>query len=158
MSKRAMDSIHSNTMHLVLIDFERSWAQVSTCRAESWKNLVTNAMLPGNGEAQTWKLLKQLKYCLSFWHVVAPQTNLENKSFSCKIVANLPMSHIRPFNWKKKCYCRLLCKFLLFLSLALWQGAGLIAEPFRSTQWQFFVALLWLSTYVFIRWPMPWHV
>ena len=53
MSKRAMDSIHSNTMHLVLIDFEGSYDQVSNCRAESWKNLITNAMLPGNGEAQT---------------------------------------------------------------------------------------------------------
>ena len=125
MSKRAMDSIHSNTMHLVLIDFEGSWDQVSTCRAESWKNLVTNAMLPGNGEAQTWKLLKQLKYCLSFWHVVDPQTNLENKSFSCKIVANLPMSHNRPFNWKTKMLLSITLQVFTFSESGLVTRSGL---------------------------------
>ena len=80
MSKRAMDSIHSNTMHLVLIDFEGSWVQVSTCRAESRKNLVTNAMLPGNGEAQTSKLFFSNFDILPFFLCVfTPQTKKSEK-------------------------------------------------------------------------------
>ena len=54
-----------------------------------------------------------------------PQTNLENKSFSCKIVANLPMSHIRPFNWKTKMLLSITLQVFTFSESGLVTRSGL---------------------------------
>ena len=98
---------------------------------------------------------KDIRYCLSFC-IYSKNKSGKQKFFFCKPVANLPMAEIGPSHSKTQiyilyCYCWLLCKLLLFLSLGLWEGAGLIAEPFRSTQWHFFCYTLLIVNEVYIQ-------